>query len=86
MLMMQWAHSKSRRGTRTVDIEEEWQKKGEGGEGEGDDMSTVLENVKRSKSHLRLPVQDARLIFSQSGDSRWIRADWDVGRRVGYEA
>jgi hypothetical protein len=44
-LIKKWAHSKSRRGTRTVDIEEEWQKSGDG---QADDMSTVLENVKRS--------------------------------------
>lgn len=78
--MIQWAHSKSRRGTRTVDIEEEWQKKGE-----GDDMSTVLENVKRSKCNVTIH-QSRELICSQFSYTWWIRADWYVGRRVGHEA
>lgn len=77
---MQWAHSKSRRGTRTVDIEEEWQKSGDG---QADDMSTVLDNVKRS-THVTILI--SKLTCSQSGHTRWIRADWHVGRRVGHEA
>jgi hypothetical protein len=64
-----------------VDIEEEWQKKGDG---EVDDMSTVLENVKRSE--LSVSGNGWELTHSQSCDSGWIRADWNVGRRVGHEA
>lgn len=47
ILGLTWAHPKPRRGTRTVDLEEE-QHKVEVEEEE--DNSTVLDNIKRSES------------------------------------
>jgi hypothetical protein len=43
----QWSHAKPRRNVRTVDIEEDWQRPCDAED--DDDMSTVLDNVKRSE-------------------------------------
>ncbi|WVN87967.1 uncharacterized protein L203_103164 [Cryptococcus depauperatus CBS 7841] len=46
LISLIWAHSKPRRSVRTVDLEEEWSKQAD--ENDKEDMSTVLDNVKRT--------------------------------------
>lgn len=47
LLGLTWAHARSRRSVRTVDIEEQYAHDQQADDG---DMSTVLANVKRSES------------------------------------
>jgi hypothetical protein len=53
ILGLTWAHTKPRRPVRTVDIEEEHSRAAEQDAGEGD-KSTVLDNVRMSKSFVGL--------------------------------
>jgi hypothetical protein len=52
LLGLTWAHSRPRRTVRTVDIEEEYARNVDNGD--DDEMSTVLANVKRSEYILSL--------------------------------
>ena len=55
LLGLTWAHTKSRRPVRTVDIEEEHSRVEDAGKG---DKSTVLDNIRMSMSEMSNPARN----------------------------
>jgi hypothetical protein len=84
----QWAHAKPRRSARTVDLEEEYAKTMEAGD--GGDMSTVLANVKRSEcvsipSDLADVIWSANVVIPAGNElvGMW-GGEWDMQRKFYY--